>query len=116
MHAKYPKVFSPIKLGPIELRNRFYSSPHAVPMNILGKPTDGFVHYNVARAKGGCGLIILSMSAHERLRSVWPNIGAKEHTAAFRILTDAVHEAGAKIFGEPWYFWGLPGQWDALSP
>ena len=25
MHAKYPNVFSPIKLGPIELRNRFYS-------------------------------------------------------------------------------------------
>ena len=116
MHPKYPKVFSPIKLGPIELRNRFYSSPHAVPMNILGKPTDGFVHYNVARAKGGCGLIILSMSAHERLRSVWPNIGAKEHVTAFRVLTDAVHEAGAKIFGEPWYFWGLPGQWDVLSP
>jgi len=116
MHPKYPMVFSPIKLGPIELRNRFYSSPHAVPMNILGKPTDGFVNYNVARAKGGCGLIILSMSAHERLRSVWPNIGAKEHVTAFSVLTDAVHEAGAKIFGEPWYFWGLPGQWDVLSP
>lgn len=115
MHAKYPNVFSPIKLGPVELRNRFYSSPHAVPMNILGKPTDAFVQYNVARAKGGCGLIILSMSAHERLRSVWPNIGAEEHVAAFRVLTDAVHEAGAKVFGEPWYFWGLPGQWDALS-
>ena len=116
MHPKYPKVFSPIKLGPIELRNRFYSSPHAVPMNILGKPTDSFVHYNVARAKGGCGLIILSMSAHERLRSVWPNIGAKEHVAAFLVLSEAVHGAGAKIFGEPWYFWGLPGQWDPLSP
>ncbi len=115
MHAKYPNIFSPIKLGPVELRNRFYSSPHAVPMNILGKPTDAFVQYNVARAKGGCGLIILSMAANERLRSVWPNIGAEEHVAAFRVLTDAVHEAGAKVFGEPWYFWGLPGQWDALS-
>ena len=116
MHPKYPNVFSPIKLGPVELPNRFYSSPHAVPMNILGKPTDDFIHYNVARTRGGCGLLILSMAAHGRVRSVWPNIGPAEHVAAFRALTDAVHGAGGKIFGEPWYFWGLPGQWAPLSP
>ena len=116
MHPKYPHIFSPIKLGPVELPNRFYSSPHAVPMNFLGKPTDDFIHYNVARAKGGCGLLILSMAGYGRSRSVWPNIHPKEHIPAFRALTDAVHDAGAKIFGEPWYFWGLPGQWQPFSP
>lgn len=32
MHPKYPIMFSPIKLGPIELPNRFYMSLHAVPI------------------------------------------------------------------------------------
>ena len=66
MHPKYPNVFSPIKLGPVELKNRFYSSPHAVPMNILGKPTDDYIDYNVARARGGCGLIVLTMAVNGR--------------------------------------------------
>ena len=98
MHPKYPNVFSPIKLGPVELPNRFYSSPHAVPMNILGKPTDDFIHYNVARTRGGCGLLILSMAAHGRVRSVWPNIGPAEHVAAFRALTALVTARTKLIF------------------
>jgi hypothetical protein len=73
VHPKYPKVFSPITLGPIELRNRFYSSPHAVPMTIGSKPSDDYIHYNVARVKGGCSLIILSMTAHGRGRSFQPS-------------------------------------------
>ena len=30
MHAKYPNVFNPIKLGPVEIPNRFFFSPHGV--------------------------------------------------------------------------------------
>ncbi len=116
MHPRYPNIFSPIQLGPVELKNRFYSSPHAVPLNILGKPSIDFVHYNVARAKGGCGLVILSMSAHDRLRTVWPNIAPVDHIPAFQVLTEAVHTAGAKIFGEPWHFWSQPGFWNPFSP
>jgi 2,4-dienoyl-CoA reductase-like NADH-dependent reductase (Old Yellow Enzyme family) len=110
-HDDYPLTFSPVRIGPVELRNRFYSSPHAVPLTLLGQPTDDYIHYNVARAKGGCGLIVLSLAAHNRIRSLWPNIGIGEHLGAFRALTDAVHDAGAKVFGEPWHFWGHAGQW-----
>lgn len=110
-HHRYPLTFSPIRIGPVELRNRFYSSPHAVPLTLLGQPTDDFIHYNVARARGGCGLIVLSLAAHNRIRSLWPNIGIDEYVGAFRALTDAVHGAGARIFGEPWHFWGHAGQW-----
>jgi 2,4-dienoyl-CoA reductase-like NADH-dependent reductase (Old Yellow Enzyme family) len=116
VHTKYPNVFSPIKLGPVELRNRFYSSPHAVPMTIGSKPSDDYIHYNVARVKGGCSLIILTMTMHGRGRSFQPSPYPKENIAAFRALADAVHEADGKIFGEPWYFWGAAGQWQPLSP
>ena len=116
MHPKYPYVFSPIRLGPIDVPNRFYLSPHAVPMTIGSKPSDDYIHYNVARIKGGCGLIILTMTAHVRGRSFQPSPYPKENTAAFRSLASAVHDAGGKIFGEPWYFWGAAGQWQPLSP
>ncbi|ORA10371.1 hypothetical protein BST14_20510 [Mycobacterium arosiense ATCC BAA-1401 = DSM 45069] len=117
MHPKYPNIFTPIKLGPIELTNRFYSSPHAVPLTIgAGKPTDDYIHYNVARVKGGCSLIMLTMTMHLRGRAFQPSPFPRENIPAFRALADAVHEAGGKIFGEPWYFWGAAGQWQPLSP
>ena len=116
MHPKYPNLFRPIRLGPVEIPNRFYLSPHAVPMTIGSKPSDDYVQYNVARVKGGCGLIILTMTAHARGRSFQPSPYPRENVAAFRVLADAVHEAGGKIFGEPWYFWGATGQWQPLSP
>jgi 2,4-dienoyl-CoA reductase-like NADH-dependent reductase (Old Yellow Enzyme family) len=116
VHPKYPHVFSPIKVGPVELRNRFYASPQSMPLNIGGKPSDDFIHYNVARAKGGCGLVFLSMAAHTRGRTIQPCIYPQEHVASFRALADAVHEAGARIFAEPYFHWATAAPWQPLSP
>lgn len=116
MHPRYPRIFSPIKLGPIELSNRFYMSPHAVPMAVGTKPSDDFIHYNVARIKGGCGLVILTTTLHGRARIFQPSPHPKENIPAFRALADAVHEAGGKIFAEPYYQWATHGQWQPLSP
>ena len=98
MHPKYPRIFSPIKLGPIELSNRFYMSPHSVPMAVGTKPSDDFIHYYVARVKGGCGLVMLAATLHGRARIFQPSPHPKENIGAFRALADAVHEAGGKNF------------------
>jgi 2,4-dienoyl-CoA reductase-like NADH-dependent reductase (Old Yellow Enzyme family) len=117
LHPRYPRVFSPIELGPVALRNRFYMSPHAVPMSIGSKPSDDYIHYNVARVKDdGCSLVILTMTMVGRARAFQPSPHPRENIAAFRALADAMHEADGRIFGEPWYFWGTPGQWQPLSP
>lgn len=58
---------------------------------------------------------MLTMTMHVRGRSFQPSPYPKQNLAAFRALADAVHEAGGKIFGEPWYFWGAVGQWQPLS-
>ena len=34
MHSRYPRVFSPIELGPVEIPNRFYFSPHGVALTV----------------------------------------------------------------------------------
>lgn len=116
MHPKYPRIFSPIKLGPIELSNRFYMSPHSVPMAVGTKPSDDFIHYYVARVKGGCGLVMLAATLHGRARIFQPSPHPKENIGAFRALADAVHEAGGRIFAEPYYQWAVAGQWQPLSP
>lgn len=117
MHPKYPNVFSPIKLGPIEVPNRFYSSPHATPLvTARGGPTQDYVDYNLERTKGGVGLLIVSMSALERSRFVQPSSYPKANIAGFRAFSDAVHKAGGKVFGELWYWWGAAGPWGPYSP
>jgi 2,4-dienoyl-CoA reductase-like NADH-dependent reductase (Old Yellow Enzyme family) len=100
----------------VDIRNRFYASPQSMPMNIFGKPTDDFVHYNVARAEGGCGLVFVSMAAHPRGRTIQPCAHPPAHVPAFRRLADAVHEAGARIFAEPYYHWQTAAPWQTLSP
>jgi 2,4-dienoyl-CoA reductase-like NADH-dependent reductase (Old Yellow Enzyme family) len=116
MHPKYPRVFDPIKIGPVELRNRFYSSPHGMPMAIGGKPTDDYLHYNLARAKGGVGLLMSSLTIPDRSRGAQPSPEPAENVEAFRAVVDAVHGAGAKIFGEPFYQWCAPGTWHPFTP
>jgi 2,4-dienoyl-CoA reductase-like NADH-dependent reductase (Old Yellow Enzyme family)/thioredoxin reductase len=116
MHPKYPHVFSPIRLGPVSLANRFYQSPHVIPHTDRGAPTEDFIAYCVARVKGGCGLVMVSMSVPQRGRGVMPTPHPTKNIPALRSLADAVHDAGGKFIVELWYHWARPGQWAAFSP
>ncbi|MCB2073085.1 MAG: FAD-dependent oxidoreductase [Novosphingobium sp.] len=116
-HPKYPNVFSPIKLGPVELDTRYYFSPHGLPLTIGCAPSNDLVAYCVERVKdGGCGLVILSCTAHSRGRGYQPCPHPADAVPAFRALADAVHAAGGKIFAQLWYNWNAPGHWQPLAP
>lgn len=117
MHPKYPKIFSPIRLGPVEVANRFYLSPHASPLvDARGGPSDEYISYKMERVKGGTGLLIVSMSALERSRFVQPTCFPEETVPGLKVLCDEVHAEGGRIFGELWYWWGAAGPWGPLSP
>ena len=116
MHPTYPHVFSEFALGPVKLKNRFYASPHGMPMSLNGKPTDDYLYYNVARAEGGLGLLMVSLTIPERSTGAQPRPNSREFIPAFRAVTDAVHEAGAKIFAEPFYQWCATSRWQPFSP
>ena len=74
MHPKYPNIFKPIKIGPIEIANRFYQSPHVNPLtNFDGGPTDDYIAYVIQRVKGGCGLVLQSFCSLDRSRYVLPS-------------------------------------------
>ena len=60
-HPKYPHVFSPIRLGPVEIPNRFFFAPHGSSLNVGTRPSDDLVAYTTERVRdGGCGLVIVA--------------------------------------------------------
>ena len=117
MHPKYPRVFNPVRLGPVELPNRYFFAPHGSALSVGTKPADDLVAYSAERVRnGGCGLVIVALAMHERGRTRQPSPHDPGAMAAFRVLTDAIHQAGGKIFGEPFYHWMGAGFWQPLSP
>lgn len=59
-------LFSPLRLGPVELRNRIVSTAHQTGFVENHLPTDDFVAYHEERARGGVGLIVLEATAVHR--------------------------------------------------
>jgi 2,4-dienoyl-CoA reductase-like NADH-dependent reductase (Old Yellow Enzyme family) len=117
MHAKYPNLFSPIRLGPVEIPTRFYFSPHGLPLTVGCSPSNDLISYCVERVQDhGCGLVVLSCTVHDRGRHFQPCPYPPETVPSFLALADAVHEAGGKIFAEIWYHWSGGGHWEMLSP
>ena len=117
MHPKYPNVFNPIRVGPVQLPNRYYFSPHGLPLTVGCGPSNDLVAYCTERVRdGGCGLVILSCTVHDRGRHYQPCPYPKQSIGAFRALADAVHTKGGKIFAQLWYNWAAPGHWQPLAP
>lgn len=117
MHPKYPNVFTPIQLGPVEVPTRFFFAPHGSSLSAGTKPSDDLVAYSAERVRdGGCGLVIVALVQHERGRTQQPSPHPPENIEAFRVLADAIHEAGGKIFGQIFYWWGGYGRWQPFSP
>lgn len=96
-----PPMFTPFKLREMELKNRIVVSPMAQYKAVDGCPTDWhLVHYG-ERAKGGAGLVYVEMtcvSPQARITPGCPGLYAPEHEAAWRRLTDFIHQqTDAKI-------------------
>lgn len=117
MHPKYPNIFSPLQLGPVEVPTRFFFAPHGSALSAGTKPADDLVAYSAERVRGGgCGLVIVALVQHDRGRTRQPSPYPAANIAAFRTMADAIHEAGGKIFGQCFYHWIGTGQWQPLSP
>lgn len=116
-HPRYPNVFKPIRLGPIHVPNRFYFAPHGIGLTVGSKPSADLCEYSAARVRdNGCGLVVVSLTVHERPRDFQASPYSKENIPAFRALADSVHAEGGKIFGEIGYHWISSGQWELFSP
>jgi len=122
---RYRRVFSPLRLGPVEVPNRIYMSPHGLPLEapVPGHethhlPASDHAHYFAERAAGGVGLIFHSSQVGPFAAQVHLSAspGLPEAVPSYRRVAEMVHEHGARIMAEIWYVAWLPKRWDALGP
>jgi NAD(H)-dependent 7beta-hydroxy-3-oxo-delta4-cholenoic acid oxidoreductase len=95
------KLFSPIKIGSMELKNRIALAPMDTNYaNRDGTVSEQYQAYIEARAKGGTGLLILEVTTIDGKYPYVPNtVGMwdDKQIPSMRGLTNAVHACGAKL-------------------
>ncbi|MBQ7709776.1 MAG: NADH:flavin oxidoreductase [Bacteroidales bacterium] len=92
------KVFTPVTIGPVTLRNRVIRSAAFENMAYGNSPSQDLFNYHTAVARGGVGMTTLAYASVNRSGlsfdgQLWMR---EEIVPQLREITDAVHEAGAK--------------------
>ncbi len=103
MTGRYRYLFSPLRIGPLALRNRIVFAAHLTNYAEGGYPTEQHAAYYEARARGGAGLIITE--EHSVHPTDWPYEklihGFDESVIpGYRQITDAVHRYGTPILAQ----------------
>jgi 2,4-dienoyl-CoA reductase-like NADH-dependent reductase (Old Yellow Enzyme family)/thioredoxin reductase len=111
------RLFSPIKLGTLEIKNRLAMAPMgtdlAHPVRMWG---DEEIAYFAERAKGEVGLILSPFTAATKVLSdllygrPLMAINDDSQIPSHRRMTDAVHEAGARMIVQAAIFGGKFGE------
>jgi 2,4-dienoyl-CoA reductase-like NADH-dependent reductase (Old Yellow Enzyme family)/thioredoxin reductase len=99
---QFPKLLSLIKVGSLELPNRFVvpSMGFFTQIEMGGFVGQGAIDYWTPRAKGGWGLLMFEFTTVDPLGSSGPHhcgIWNDDFIPGLKRLTDAVHKYGAKI-------------------
>lgn len=107
MFMKYEKLFTPIKIGSVTIKNRFAMAPMG-PLGLAdanGGWNQRGIDYYVERAKGGTGLIITGVTFFDQVvekqdPSTVPNPLYKpvSFVKTSKEMTERVHAYGSKIF------------------
>lgn len=100
-HERFPLLLSPIRVGPLSLRNRLVWAAHGA--GLAGKdymPTEDQVGYFAERARGGVGLIVIGAS-HVMTNSIgfaFRNLVRDPRCIpGLRAIGDAVHTHGTRV-------------------
>ena len=101
-HPKYPHLFSPIKLGPVTVRNRVLQTAHVKLFTRDGHDSLRNVAYQVERARGGAGLLITgNRLVHPTSTTGMPRFAYQMLKGAMEIdkkMTSGVHAHDGVIF------------------
>lgn len=96
-------LLTPVRLGPVRLRNRVFVPGHTTNFGHRNEPTARLAAYHAERARGGVGLIITeAIRVHPTSAGRSISLGSFSDAVipAYRAVTDAVHEHGARIFAQ----------------
>ncbi len=119
----YPMLFSPIKVGTQEVKNRVFMPPVSTNLADHGYVTDALIDHYTARAKGGVGLIITEVVTVEPTYTYLPgDMCCYDDTfiPGWEKLAAAVHQYGAKImpqlFHPAYMAFNVPGTPRLIAP
>ncbi|WP_406358288.1 mycofactocin system FadH/OYE family oxidoreductase 2 [Streptomyces sp. NBC_00658] len=101
--TRYRHLFSPLRMGPLTVRNRIVFSAHLTNYAADGLPSEQHAAYYAARAAGGAGLIITE--EHSTHPTDWPYEKLIHGfnpavIPGYRRITDAVHAHGVPILAQ----------------
>lgn len=115
MTKKFEHLSKPIKIGPIELKNRMVLAPMNETMSgVNGEATEQMLSYFAARAKGGAALVSTGAIMGTRLGSefVWGrNLYCFHpgHLHGLGMLTDRIHYFGSRAAAQMTIGFGRQG-------
>src|SRR5918998_6846140 len=101
MDAGFGHLLAPLDIGPVTLPNRIVSTAHQTNLIAEHLPTDDFIAYHEARARGGTGMIILEAAAiHPSGLLTAKTLSAylPESEAALRRVAEAIRPHGTRLF------------------
>jgi len=101
--STFRKLFEPIKIGKVEIKNRIAMAPMGLAgvFKENGSPGRRVIDYLLERARGGIGLIITgNFKVENKINAMIPGHSFISHAvlAPFSELAEAVHAFGSKIF------------------
>lgn len=120
---KYPLLFSPLRVGTQEVRNRVFMPPVSTNLADHGYVTDALIDHYASRAKGGVGLIVTEVVTVEPTYVYLPGdmcIADDSYVPGWERLAAAVHEHGGKIlpqlFHPAYMAFPIPGTPQLIAP
>ena len=96
----HPLLFSPIRIGSVELKNRIVVAPHGPLMAREGLLTDEYIEYEIERAKGGAGLLIMSYGLSDPTENAGLLVDTwrRENIVGFKAVVTAAHRHDCRVF------------------
>jgi len=113
--SKFKHILSPIKIGPIELKNRIVMAPmNEALCQGNGEVGEPYIAYFGARAKGGAALITTGAIMGTKQAGEWPagrnpHLYHQGHMHGMNDLTDRVHYFGSRIAAQMTIGFGRQG-------
>ena len=104
MSFAFPHLMSPLKIGPVTIPNRIMSTGHdTLIQNPDGTISESYIAYQVARVKGGTGLIVLSAAAIDKFSCSSPEqlrLFGDDVLPRLKAMAEAVHAHGGVVFAQ----------------
>ncbi len=101
---KYSTMFEATRIGNVEIKNRLAMAPVTTNFSMAGYPTEEFIAFLAARAKGGVGLIVappaVNLFPGSPTHVLFPMLSEKAHLPVWNEVVETVHAFGAKVFGQ----------------